>query len=63
MASAIVDASLVEGTVLYAVPYIAPDIQDEAIQTYPSNPEVQKLISENPNIVNKAVTELEIRNR
>jgi hypothetical protein len=53
----------VEGTVLYAVPYIAPDIQDEAIQTYPSNPEVQKLISENPNIVNKAVTELEIRNR
>lgn len=63
MASAIVDASIVEGTVLYAVPYIAPDIQDEAVRTYPANPEVQKLILENPNIVNKAITELEIRNR
>lgn len=63
MASAMVDASIVEGTILYAVPYIAPDIQNEAFRTYPSNPEVQNLILENPNIINKAVTELEIRNR
>lgn len=63
MASAIVDASIVEGTILYAVPYIAPDVQNEAIRTYPSNPEVQNLILENPNIIKKAVTELEIRNR
>lgn len=63
MASAIVDASLVEGTILYAVPYIAPDVQNEAVRTYPTNPEVQNLILENPNIINKALTELEIRNR
>ncbi len=63
MASAIVDASIVEGTVMYAVPYIAPDIQNEAFRTYPSNPDVQNLILENPNIINKAITELEIRNR
>jgi hypothetical protein len=63
MASAIVDASLVEGTKLYAVPYVAPEIQSEAVRTYPSNPEVLSLILQNPNIVEKAVTELEIRNR
>lgn len=63
MASAIVDASLVEGTTLYAVPYVAPEIQSEAVRTYPSNPEVLSLILQNPNIVEKAVTELEIRNR
>jgi len=63
MASAIVDASIVEGTILYAVPYIAPDIQDQAAITYPVNLKVQKLILEDPNIVNKAVTELEARNR
>ncbi|NLO99781.1 MAG: hypothetical protein GX386_05770 [Clostridiaceae bacterium] len=63
MSSAIVDASIVEGTVLYVLPYIAPDIQNEAVRTYPSNPEVQKLILEDPNIISKAVTELETRNR
>ena len=63
MASAIVDASVVEGSLLYAVPYVAPDVQKEAIRTYPSNGEVQSLITQNPNIVNKAITALEIRNR
>lgn len=63
MASAMIDASVVDGTILYAVPYVAPDIQSEAVKTYPSNPEVQSLILQNPNIVQKAVTELEIRNR
>ncbi len=63
MASAIVDASIVEGARLYAVPYVAPDIQTEAIQNYPSNSEVQNLILQNPNILEKAVTELEARNR
>jgi len=63
MASAMVDASLVEGTRLYAVPYVAPEIQEEAVRTYPSNPEVISLILQNPNIVQKAVTELEMRNR
>lgn len=63
MASAIVDASVVEGAILYAVPYIAPDIQNEAIKTYPTNIEVQNLILQNPNIVKKAITQLEARNR
>lgn len=63
MTSAIVDASLVEGAILYAVPYIAPDVQDEAIRTYPPNIEVQNLIIQNPNVVNMAITELEARNR
>jgi len=63
MASAIVDASIVEGTILYVVPYIAPDIQNEAAITYPVNSEVQRLILEDPNIIKKAVTELEARNR
>ncbi len=63
MASAMIDASIVDGTILYALPYVAPDIQSEAVKTYPSNPEVQSLILQDPNIVQKAVTELEIRNR
>lgn len=63
MDSAVVDASLVEGAFIYAVPYVAPDVQKEAQKTYPVNSEVQSLIANNPNIVEKAVTELEKRNR
>lgn len=63
MSSAIVDASLVEGARLYAVIYVAPDIQKEAIMTYPANSEVLGLILTNPNIVDRAIETLEIRNR
>jgi len=63
MSSAIVDAGIVQGAFLYAVPYVAPDIQQAASKTYPVNSEVFVLITENPNIVAKAVTELESRNR
>ncbi len=63
MSSAIVDASIVDGAILYALPYVAPDIQNEAVTTYPSNSEVLNLILQNPNIVAKAITELEMRNR
>ncbi len=63
MSSAIVDASLIEGSILYAVTYVAPDIQKEAIKTYPANHEVLELIKANPNIVTKAVEALEERNR
>lgn len=63
MSSAIVDASIVQGAFLYAVPYVAPDIQEAAYKTYPVNSEVYDLIAENPNIVTKAITELESRNR
>ena len=40
MSSAIVDASLVEGSIPYAVQYVAPDIQKGAAKTYPANLEV-----------------------
>ena len=63
MSSAIVDASLVEGSSLYAVEYVAPDIQKEAAKTYPANLEVLELISTNPNILHHAIETLEVRNR
>jgi hypothetical protein len=63
MSSAIVDASIVDNAYLYALPYVAPDIQKEAIITYPTNSEVMNLILQDPNIVTKAITELEMRNR
>ena len=47
MSSAIVDASLVEGSSLYAVEYVAPDIE-KTTKTYPANLEVLELISINP---------------
>ena len=63
ISSAIVDAYLHPGTVLYALTYVAPDIQQAAICTYPSNSYVQDLIRQNPNILSHAVTELDRANR
>ena len=63
VSSAIVDAYLHPGTVLYALTYVAPDIQQAAICTYPSNSYVQDLIRQNPNILSHAVTELDRANR
>ncbi len=63
MSSAMVDAYLHPGTTLYAVTYVAPDIQKAAVCTYPANAYVQDLIRANPNIVACAVTELERANR
>jgi hypothetical protein len=63
VSSAIVDAYLHPGTVLYALTYVAPDIQDAAVCTYPANAYVQDLIMQNPNIVSHAVTELDRANR
>lgn len=63
MDSAIVDASIVDNAFLYAVPYVAPDIQKEAVINYSPNAEVTDLIRNDPNIVSKAVNELEKRNR
>lgn len=63
ISSAIVDAYLHPGTVLYALTYVAPDIQQAAICTYPANAYVQDLIRQNPNILTHAVTELDKANR
>ncbi len=63
MSSAVVDAFLHPGTVLYAVTYVAPDVQAAAIVTYPANAYVQDLIQSNPNIIANAVNQLERANR
>ncbi len=63
MSSAVVDAFLHPGTVLYAVTYVAPDVQGAAAVTYPANAYVQDLILSNPNIVASAVNALERENR
>lgn len=63
MSSAVVDAFLHTGTMLYAVTYVAPDVQAAATVTYPANGYVQDLIQTNPNIIASAVTALERANR
>ena len=63
VSSAIVDAYLHPGTVLYALTYVAPDIQQAAVCTYPANAYVQDLIRQNPNILSHAITELDRTNR
>lgn len=52
--SALVDAYINEGTFLYSTIYIDPNKQEAAKITYPVNKYVQELISNDPNIVNKA---------
>lgn len=63
VSSAIVDAYLHPGTVLYALTYVAPDVQQAAICTYPANTYVQDLILQNPNILTHAITALDRANR
>lgn len=58
MSSAVVDAYLHKGSKLYAVKYIEPVIQQEAIPTYLVRQEVMDLIRTNPNIVKVAESTL-----
>ncbi|QDH23417.1 SAF domain-containing protein [Saccharibacillus brassicae] len=62
MSSAIVDAYLNDASI-YALTYVEPGLQAEAVVTYPSNASVLDLIGSDPNIVQRAVTELERRRR
>lgn len=55
--SAMVDAYLHDAK-LYAVTYVEPEMQDQAIPNYPVNKEVLKLIDSDPNIVTKAEQKL-----
>lgn len=57
MSSAIVDAYL-QGAKLYALTYVEPYLQEEAIATYPVNLKVLDLIQSDPNIVQIASAEL-----
>ena len=58
MNNAIVESWKIAGSKLYAVKYIEPGMQDAAIQNYPINSEILKLISTDKNIVEKAKQEL-----
>ncbi|GGO07277.1 SAF domain-containing protein [Saccharibacillus kuerlensis] len=62
MSSAIVDAYLNDASI-YAVTYVEPGLQQAAAVTYPANASVLDLIESDPNIVERAVTELERRMR
>lgn len=57
MSSAIVDAYL-HGAKLYAITYVDPFLQDEAIPNYPANAKVIDLIQSNPNVLEKATEQL-----
>ena len=62
ISSAIVDAYL-NGAKIYAIPYVDEHMQEKSTMTYPIKPNVQELIKESPNIVNKYEMELERLNR
>jgi len=54
LSSATVDAYLREGTKLYVVKYVDPQVQKSAIPTYPHNVDVQMAMMADPNILEKA---------
>lgn len=58
MSAAIVDAYKINGSKLYATKYTDPGIQKTANQTYIPSGETLTLISQDPNIVEKAKAEL-----
>ncbi|AQT83787.1 Flp pilus assembly protein CpaB [Paenibacillus larvae subsp. larvae] len=62
MSSAIVDAYL-QGAKLYALTYVEPYLQEEAVANYPANLKVLDLIRSDPNIVQVAATELASKTR
>ncbi|MDQ0110659.1 SAF domain-containing protein [Paenibacillus harenae] len=62
MSSAIVDAYL-NHAYLYAIAYVDPYMQSEAIVTYPANDIVRNLMENNPNIVSLASNGLAERER
>ncbi|CCC86264.1 zinc metalloprotease ZmpB (plasmid) [Paenibacillus polymyxa M1] len=62
MSSAIVDAYINDATI-YALSYVDPYMQKEAIVTYPPKDSVNKLIKSDPNIVERATEQLESRKR
>lgn len=54
ISSAIVDAYIHKGTKLYVVTYVAPSDQKESIPTYPANLDVMRLMSTDPNLLDKS---------
>lgn len=58
MSNAIVEAYIMEGSILYLTEYVEPGMQSGAITTYVPNGEVQNLINNDPNVVAEAKQEL-----
>ena len=54
MSNAIVEASIMTGSELYATTYVEPGMQDTAIPTYPISREIMELVNTDPNIVQEA---------
>ncbi len=63
LSSALVDAYLHEGTYLYTTRYVSNTSQVGAAVTYPANADVQALIAEDPNIIERATVALEEQKR
>lgn len=59
LSSALVDAYLTEGAFLYTTTYVSAHNQEEAKITYPTNEAVQELMAQDPNVVRRAIVELE----
>ena len=58
MSSAIVEAYIMQGSILYATRYVDPGLQDSIIPTYVPNDAVINAMNQNPNIVQEAKNEL-----
>lgn len=63
VSSAIVDAFLHEGSLIYTTVYVDPELQQAAFTTYPVNMDVLLLIQENPNILDEAKHSLSVEAR
>ena len=61
MSNAIVESYIMDGSLLYAVPYTDAGIQNSAITTYIASDDVNKLILADPNVTDIASSELRAR--
>ena len=61
MSSAIVEAYMVNGAKLYATKYVDPAVQEKSTPNYLPNAEVDRMFTNNPNILEEASEELNKR--
>lgn len=54
ISNAIVEASIMRGSELYATTYVEPGMQEVATPTYPISAEVMQLLNSNPNVLEEA---------
>lgn len=63
LSGAYVDAWIYQGARLYTARYVQPALQEQAVVTYVPSADAIEAMSRNPNIKEKAVRELMLRNR